>query len=237
MHQVLVIDDDATVLWTVVYALRRAGFQVTGCCSGTEAIRAAASIRPDIVLCDVVMPDMDGYSVLQSLRMISEFSDLPFIFLTGRESVRDMRAGMELGADDYLPKSLSITEVERALRARIARRDTLRKVHDVHGAAFVPDFGQMCRMGLSRRESEVMRWVIEGKTNEEIGVILGISRATVRTHLQNIFPKLGVENRLAAAQAARRGLQLAGNVRGLTTPKGRGSRRARESKPDGSLAR
>lgn len=192
----------------MVFALKKAGFEVIGCASGMEAIERAREVRPDLVLCDILMPDMDGYDVLRSMRGIRNLSDLPFIFLTGKDSMRDVRAGMDSGADDYLPKSLSIAEVVRAISARIERREAVRAVEAMHQASAVPDLEQMCRLGLSRRESEVMRWVIEGKTNEEIGVILGISRATVRTHLQNIFPKLGVENRLAAAQAARRGLQI-----------------------------
>lgn len=217
MRRVLVIDDDACVLWALSMGLQRANFDVTTCNSSWEAVTAAENTRPDLVICDIMMPGMDGYAVLVAFRAHASLRHLPFLFLTGKESMTDVRAGMDFGADDYLPKSASIDEILRAIKTRLGRVERLQLDSQSPEAEGERPETVCDSMGLSRRESEVMHWVIEGKTNEEIGIILGISKSTVRTHLQNIFPKLGVENRVAAAQAIRRG-QLGESAPANLTP-------------------
>lgn len=204
MKKVLVVDDDECVLCAVVLGLRRAGFDVTTCSSGAEALAAAERVRPDVILSDIMMPGMDGYAVLHAVRSSQLLRETPFIFLTGKDTMDDLRTGMDYGADDYVPKTSSIEELIRAIETRIARHEQLRAGHGTENLGKRPTSDDLSSLGLSKRETEIMLWVAEGKTNEEIGMILGISRATVRTHLQNIFPKLGVENRVAAAQAVRR---------------------------------
>lgn len=203
MKKILVVDDDDCVLCAVVLGLRRAGFEVTSCASGPEALELAEHVRPDVMLSDIMMPGMDGYAVLHAVRTNPVLRDTPFIFLTGKDSMDDLRTGMDYGADDYVPKSSSIEELVRAIETRVARHEQLRARHAADGPGAIRTPEDLGSLGLSKREAEIMLWVAEGKTNEEIGLILGISRATVRTHLQNIFPKLGVENRVAAAQVVR----------------------------------
>lgn len=204
MKKVLVVDDDDCVLCAVVLGLRRAGFDVTSCSSGAEALTVAERVRPDAILSDIMMPEMDGYAVLHAVRSSLSLRETPFIFLTGKDTMDDLRTGMDYGADDYVPKASSIEELIRAIETRISRHEQLRARAPADAPAGLACSEDLASMGLSKRETEIMLWVAEGKTNEEIGMILGISRATVRTHLQNIFPKLGVENRVAAAQTVRR---------------------------------
>jgi two-component system OmpR family response regulator len=117
--RLLVVDDEATILELLAGSLRFAGFEVVTAASGAEALRAAAASRPDLVLLDVMMPGGDGFEVVRRLR--SSGPDVPVIFLTARDGVRERVAGLALGADDYVTKPFSLDEVLERIRAVLRR--------------------------------------------------------------------------------------------------------------------
>jgi two-component system, OmpR family, response regulator len=117
--RLLVVDDEKTILELLSGSLRLAGFEVTTAASGTEAVRAAASRRPDLVLLDVMMPDGDGFDALR--RMRSAGIELPVIFLTARDEESDRVNGFDLGADDYVTKPFSLSELLGRIRAVLRR--------------------------------------------------------------------------------------------------------------------
>jgi two-component system, OmpR family, response regulator len=117
--RLLVVDDEATILELLAGSLRFAGFEVMTAASGAEALRAAAAARPDLVLLDVMMPDGDGFEVVR--RMRSSGPDVPVIFLTARDDVRERVAGLALGGDDYVTKPFSLDEVLERIRAVLRR--------------------------------------------------------------------------------------------------------------------
>ena len=148
------------------------------------------SVKP---LCDVMMPELDGYGALAALRIDEETARIPFIFLTAKGEKTDVRAGMNPGADDYLTKPADIDDLLRAIAARLARREE-------HAAgAGAPNFDSaqplIEKLSLTPRESEVLLWVAQGKANGDIALILSTTESTVKKHLEHIFEKLGVENR------------------------------------------
>ena len=98
--RLLVVEDEPTILELLSGSLRFAGFDVVTAASGTEALRAAARARPDLILLDVMMPDGDGFEVLRQIR--SGGPRIPVIFLTARGTVHDRVAGLTLGGDDYV---------------------------------------------------------------------------------------------------------------------------------------
>jgi two-component system OmpR family response regulator len=123
--RVLVADDEATIRDLLAGALRFAGFEVQTAASGAEAVRAAASSRPDLILLDVMMPDGDGFEVARRLR--AGPGGIPVVFLTARDEVADRVAGLNLGADDYVTKPFSLDEVLARVRAVLNRaRQTAR---------------------------------------------------------------------------------------------------------------
>jgi two-component system, OmpR family, response regulator len=123
--RVLVVDDEATIRDLLAGALRFAGFEVETAASGVEAVRAAASSRPDLILLDVMMPDGDGFEVARRLR--AGPGGIPVVFLTARDEVADRVAGLNLGADDYVTKPFSLDEVLARVRAVLKRaRQTAR---------------------------------------------------------------------------------------------------------------
>ena len=117
--RLLVVDDEATILELLSGSLRLAGFEVVTTASGAEAVRAAASAQPDLVLLDVMMPDGDGFEALRRIR--SGGSEVPVIFLTARDEVRDRVKGFEEGGDDYVTKPFSLDELLGRIRAVLKR--------------------------------------------------------------------------------------------------------------------
>lgn len=120
--RVLVVDDEAPLAELLSMALRYEGWEVRSAGDGADAVRTARDFRPDAVILDVMLPDMDGLAVLGRLRR--ELSDVPVLFLTARDSVEDRIAGLTAGGDDYVTKPFSLEEVVARLRGLIRRSGT-----------------------------------------------------------------------------------------------------------------
>lgn len=197
MTTLLLIEDDRQMRELLATALEFEDFIVHRASDGATGLDLARQHRPDLILCDVMMPGIDGYEVLAALRADPTLAAMPFIFLTARGEKKDLRQGMVSGADDYLTKPVAIDELLAAIHGRLARHAAL--------ASRVPDFSRfepLMALGLSPKQAETLLWVAQGKTNAEVGLILGITEATVKKHLENIFEKLGVEKRGAASLIA-----------------------------------
>jgi CheY-like chemotaxis protein len=107
MPTILVIEDDSAIKEAISDILELAGFQVLSADDGLAGVSLAREQRPDLIICDIVMPFLDGYGVLAKLRQYPQTATIPFVFLTARTTQADMRQGMRLGADDYLTKPFS----------------------------------------------------------------------------------------------------------------------------------
>ncbi len=125
MKKILVIEDEQTVRESILDLLEAEGFSGLGGENGNVGLQLARENHPDLILCDVQMPDLDGYSVLTNLRQATNTADIPFIFLTARGTKADIRYGMELGADDYLTKPCTATELLGAISGRLAKQAAL----------------------------------------------------------------------------------------------------------------
>jgi len=127
MNKILVIDDEEWLREMVQMALRHKGFEVREAHNGQEGVEFARKELPDLVLCDVNMGKMDGYQTLAALRSEQATASIPFILMTGAADNSGMRQGMELGADDYLPKPFSIDALYGAVDARLKKAQLLRQ--------------------------------------------------------------------------------------------------------------
>ena len=127
MKRILVIDDEPLLRETVRLALVGKGFDVIEAENGTLGIEKARQQLPDLILCDVNMEKLDGYLTLSALRNEPTTSAIPFILMTGMADNAGMRHGMELGADDYLPKPFKIEELYAAVEARLKKAEALRR--------------------------------------------------------------------------------------------------------------
>ncbi len=120
--RVLVVDDEAPLAELLSMALRYEGWEVRSAGDGAAAVRSARGFRPDAVVLDMMLPDMDGLAVLGRLRC--ELPDVPVLFLTAKDSVEDRIAGLTAGGDDYVTKPFSLEEVVARLRGLIRRSGT-----------------------------------------------------------------------------------------------------------------
>lgn len=123
MSTILVIEDEYALREEIVDMLNFEGFSTLEAADGEEGVRLAREHLPDLVLCDIAMPKLDGYEVLSIFRDHAQLSGTPFIFLTARSERSLMRHGMELGADDYLTKPATNNEILAAIRIRLARQN------------------------------------------------------------------------------------------------------------------
>lgn len=117
-EKILVIDDEETTVQLITMLLERRGFEVIKAYRAEEGLRKAYRHQPDLVLLDIMMPDMDGWEVCKRLR---EMSDVPVIFLTARGEVKDVVRGLEMGADDYVVKPYDNDELIARVRAHLRR--------------------------------------------------------------------------------------------------------------------
>jgi DNA-binding NarL/FixJ family response regulator len=205
VKRILVIDDESRLRSQYVELLRLEGYTVLEARNGREGVEQARRDPPDLILCDITMPEMNGHRVLETLRAEPRTAHLPFVFLTGWNEAEDVRTGMNLGADDYLTKPVAPDQLIAAIRARLKRaEDAAAAAPKRRAGAHSPDASptQLKVLGLTPREAEVLFWVARGKTNDEIATVLGIGLTTVKKHLESTFAKLGVENRTAAAAMA-----------------------------------
>ncbi|MCW6051748.1 EAL domain-containing response regulator [Lyngbya sp. CCAP 1446/10] len=122
MKKILVIEDDRVIRENILKLLKAEGFDVTGAENGALGLNAAVSSLPDVILCDVMMPELDGYGVLVALRSHPVTATVPFVFLTGKADRSEVRQGMELGADDYLTKPFTKAELVGAISSRLKKQ-------------------------------------------------------------------------------------------------------------------
>lgn len=197
MKKILIIEDEPTTRDNLCEILELEGFTPLAAANGKTGMATALRELPDLILCDVTMPELDGHGVLSALRAGAATRQIPFIFLTAKGERQDVREGMNLGADDYLIKPVDVDDLLAAIEARLERSQ--------QQGGFNPDFKSAVpleKLGLTPREAEILLWVAQGKSNFETGVILVISATTVKKHLVHVFEKLGVESRNAATLRA-----------------------------------
>lgn len=165
--------------------------------SGAEAVAMAESLCPDVILMDLRMPGIDGVTATE--RILAALPETRILVVTTYESDTDILRAVEAGAAGYLLKDASRAELAEAVRDAARGKTVLApSVAD----RLVRWVRQPAGVMLSTREIEVLTQVAKGKTNSEIGSVLHISEATVKTHLLRAFNKLGVSDRTAAVTTA-----------------------------------
>jgi DNA-binding NarL/FixJ family response regulator len=199
----VVLADDHPVVRSGIRNLleKAAGIEVVGeARGGEEALQLAESLLPDVLLLDMEMPDLKGVEVAQKLReMGSPVRILALSAYDDRQYILELLAN---GAAGYLvkeevPETIieAVRGVARGEQGWVSRRVASQMADWIHAE-------EPGKMGLTTREMDVLRLVVAGKTNQEIGIALGISEKTVEKHLEGVFSKLGVASRVEAAVVA-----------------------------------
>ncbi|MBD99605.1 MAG: transcriptional regulator [Verrucomicrobia bacterium] len=131
----LLIEDDEIIRENTAEILELSNYEVTTASNGKQGIEVAKRIQPDLIVCDIMMPEMDGYQVLNDLSKNPQTSTIPFIFLTAKTEKNEVRKGMALGADDYITKPFDEDELLEAIKGRLKRSNTIKEriAKDING--------------------------------------------------------------------------------------------------------
>ncbi|MBW4422086.1 MAG: response regulator transcription factor [Myxacorys californica WJT36-NPBG1] len=199
MKKILVVDDDMTLRTALTRYLEKRGYAVQKAACGTEALLCFEQDPPDLIVSDVIMPEMDGFEFCRRLRAIRTGQLTPFIFLSSRGDIEDRVQGHSIGADDYLIKPFEPRELLAKIEAQLERSrrmhsEIIRLMQQTDRLP-EPQAASPDPLPLTPAEEKVFWEVIQGYTNKQIGDHLFVSPRTVQTHLSNILSKLQLENR------------------------------------------
>src|SRR5258708_3956324 len=199
--RLLIVDDHAMVRRGLAIFLRAYDdLELVGeAASGAEAFRLCGQLQADVVLMDLVMPEMDGTTAIQAIRQAHP--QIQIIALTSFGKEEQVKAALQAGAIGYLLKNVSADDLADAIRAAHAGQPTLaREATQVLISAVTrpatPDFG------LTEAELNVLNLMAQGLTNPQIASQLTVTQSTVKTHVSNILAKLGVAGRVEAVTMA-----------------------------------
>jgi len=211
MARILLIDDEDMIREVQAELLAAVGHETMQAGTGVAGIEAIRSQRPDLVLCDVSMPGMDGYAVLEAVRADPRIASTPFLFLTGLDARHHFRAAMSLGADDYLAKPVRQDDLVAAVEARLARRaaeqrESERLLAELRrSVTFLLPHELRTPLTVILGASQMIRDLHKQMSPEEIGeMATAISNAAQRLHrmAENYLLHAGMElERLAAAES------------------------------------
>jgi DNA-binding response OmpR family regulator/two-component sensor histidine kinase len=123
--KILLIEDEQYIRENMQELLEAKGYNVHAATNGKQGVLEAIDYRPNLILCDIMMPKMDGFKVLEQVRKTTSIQNTPFIFLTAKVDKNDVRHGMEMGADDYITKPFTAKELVNAIEARLKRHEKL----------------------------------------------------------------------------------------------------------------
>lgn len=130
-HKILVIEDEAQIRNVIISVLDEEGFDVYSAPDGKNGLKLAETIRPLVIICDIMLPDIDGYEICNRVRKAEEISNVIFIFLTAKAEMSDLRKGMNCGADDYLTKPFRASELIDAVNTRIHLQQLTDQSHEL----------------------------------------------------------------------------------------------------------
>ncbi len=203
--RVVLIDDHSMVRQGLEHMLAEHGdIKVIGAAgTGSDGLRIINDVRPDVVLCDLQLPDISGVEVISRVRML--FPDIRCVIVTTYDNDDYIYEGIKSGAKGYVLKDVSSDELAQAVRAA-ARNESL--LQPIVAGKLLERFGEMARHGdvveqLTEREMGVLRALATGSRNKEIAQQLSLSESTVKTHLASIFGKLAVTTRTEAVTRGR----------------------------------
>jgi len=204
--KILIADDHRVVTEGLrTYLDGRDGLEVVGtAASGLQAVELTRALKPDVVLLEIRLPDLEGFKVLAAIKVSCPRTGV--LILTAHPSIEYLARAVSLGAGGFLSKEMDPKHLPHAIRAvfvgdAIIDRTLLRSALELAGErpATAPEPAKLGVPSLTSQEHRVLQLVAEGLDNEAIASALSVSRNTVKTHTRNIFSKLGVTDRTQAA--------------------------------------
>lgn len=199
--QLLLIDDDPNLILLVKDYLEFRGYQVLTAENGREALDILQDSLPDMIICDVMMPEMDGHTLVQQIRKNSRTNWIPVLFLSAKGQSQDRVKGLNMGADVYMVKPFEpeelVAQVESSLKQanRLIKQNS--KVAPAKTKIKVPQ-----NVELTPTELKVVQLVSRGMANRQIAEKLNVSQRTIESHVSNMLNKTSLNNRTELARWA-----------------------------------
>ncbi len=200
--KLLLIDDDPNLILLVKDYLEFRGYEVVTAENGREALEILDRSIPDMIICDVMMPEMDGYSLVQHVRKKPETSCIPVLFLSAKGQSQDRVKGLNTGADVYMVKPFEPEELVAQVESSLKQAERLKN----HRQTKTDDPGHKIQVPfdveLTPTELRVVQFVARGMANREIAEQLNVSQRTIESHVSNMLGKTGLHNRTELARWA-----------------------------------
>jgi NarL family two-component system response regulator LiaR len=195
---VMIVDDHAVVRMglSAIINLEKEFFVCGEAENGEEAVRMASDLTPDVIIMDLVMPGMDGVATTKAIREVSPSSHV--LILTTFGSAADISCALAAGATGAVTKNLSNTDLMKAIRAT---RDGICHVSSEIEQSLKEESGEI---RLTPRQREILDSITRGLSNDNIAILLGISKSRVKQHLNELYEKIGAANRAEAVSIALR---------------------------------
>lgn len=202
--KLLLIDDDPNLILLVQDYLEFQGYQVTTVDNGKEALERLEEEIPDLIICDIMMPEMDGYELVERIREDSRISWIPVIFLSAKGQPNDRVKGLNTGADVYLIKPFEPEELVAQVESSLRQANRFIQRSQYNGS--LVEEGEKIEVPegvtLTRTETKVVQFVAQGLANREIAEKLDVSQRTVESHVSNMLNKTRLHNRTELARWA-----------------------------------
>lgn len=199
--RLLLIDDDPNLILLVKDYLEFRGYEVITAENGREALEVLDKDIPDMIICDVMMPEMDGYAFVDNIRQNERTSWIPVLFLSAKGQSQDRVKGLNIGADVYMVKPFEpeelVAQVEASLKQAYRQRQQPGSGGESESKIQVP-----FDVHLTQTELRVVQFVARGLANRDIAEELNVSQRTVESHVSNMLGKTGLHNRTELARWA-----------------------------------
>ncbi len=199
--RLLLIDDDPNLILLVKDYLEFRGYEVIAAGNGMEALDSLKQKLPDLIVCDVMMPEMDGYTFVQHIREDSRTNWIPVLFLSAKGQSQDRVKGLNTGADVYMSKPFEPEELVAQVESLLRQTSRI-----LEGKVTKGENGSKLRVRpkveLTLTEQKVVNWVAKGLANREIAIAMNVSQRTIESHVSNMLAKTGLHNRTELARWA-----------------------------------
>jgi DNA-binding NarL/FixJ family response regulator len=199
--KLLLIDDDPNLVLLVKDYLEFQGYEVTTSNNGKEALKLLESEVPDMIICDIMMPEVDGYGFVEELRKNTNTSWIPLLFLSAKGQSQDRIKGLNLGADFYMVKPFEPEELVAQVESSLKQSGRLLQYGDT-GAISETLIQVNPSVELTPTELKVVQLVAKGLANKDIATQMNLSQRTVESHVSNMLGKTGLNNRTELARWA-----------------------------------
>ncbi len=199
--KLLLVDDDPNLILLVKDYLEFRGYEVVTAENGREALEILAQELPDMIICDIMMPEMDGYGFVEELRKQNQASWIPVLFLSAKGQSQDRIKGLNLGADVYMVKPFEPEELVAQVESSLKQSGRLIQ-HGDTGNLNDTMIQVNPSVELTPTEVKVVQLVAKGLANKDIAQQMSLSQRTVESHVSNMLGKTGLNNRTELARWA-----------------------------------